>query len=729
MPVKAKNIKDLPLKNELDGSESLLVQDLNGTQQAPLGTIVDEIKQNSQEKIREIESELAQTNAQLSSKIYYYDNVNSMIKGELKDGDFCTTQGFHSKGDGGGASYRITSKLESEYKVAYDYGEEEPYGATIQLDNGKYALLHIEKNSVSIRQLGAYGDNQHDDTNVLKFTESCKLFYRLEIPAGNYMYKKPLHFKIASYKEIIGSSTLYAADHYNLAISKLCYYPQERDTVALKVGGTGTKIKDICVEVMDYTKKTTGFSSRIDMGEVDGVRIINPDHIGYILGGRYGKVDRLYLDFSKDHCEYINTDFEQNSLYACVVTDVQDVDGGYIPTNQKVTNMSVGSPIYFISKYGLIINGISLIFDNLSNPCSAKIPILFDEKATNCVIKNCYMERNKNGSYEHHIVYSKGSRGNAIRDFYISDNLRVKDDGVLNTYECTTVMQELPSVRNVNTYENLYNLKFTNINGSLKVTDKFGKDLTSSISYDSKFLYCGVNADVESYTENSVTIKCNSQADFGIRMSLYGHDEFYKLIGKSLMVGCKYRMSEDSDLPIDNLLVMNGYGVYNDGTTIRSILKVKCSNDSDYYFLTLFKVKNPSTTGTITLYDFFIYDMDTKLTVSKANNCDTFDNLIPGGDVIIKNESNVPFKLKIDDLGNLKVNKLNRISWRSCKGAIVIPLTTALVENNGKFDFILKIEEGYEISNFKINNVSCSKKNGIYSIENIKKDVYFTISQ
>lgn len=66
MPVKAKYIKDLPLKRVLDGSESLLVQDLNGTQQARLGTIVDEIKQNSQEKIREIESELNQTNAQLS---------------------------------------------------------------------------------------------------------------------------------------------------------------------------------------------------------------------------------------------------------------------------------------------------------------------------------------------------------------------------------------------------------------------------------------------------------------------------------------------------------------------------------------------------------------------------------------------------------------------------------------------------------------------------------------
>ena len=65
MSVKAKYIKDLPLKNMLDGSESLLVQDSYGTKQAPLETIVDEIKQNTQEKIREVESELTQTNAQL----------------------------------------------------------------------------------------------------------------------------------------------------------------------------------------------------------------------------------------------------------------------------------------------------------------------------------------------------------------------------------------------------------------------------------------------------------------------------------------------------------------------------------------------------------------------------------------------------------------------------------------------------------------------------------------
>ena len=68
-PQVTKTIKELPIKHGLDGTEKLIVEDNEATKQAPLGTIVDEIKQNSQEKIREIESDLAQTNAQLSANI------------------------------------------------------------------------------------------------------------------------------------------------------------------------------------------------------------------------------------------------------------------------------------------------------------------------------------------------------------------------------------------------------------------------------------------------------------------------------------------------------------------------------------------------------------------------------------------------------------------------------------------------------------------------------------
>lgn len=101
MSVKAKYIKDLPLKNELDGSESLLVQDSNGTKQAPLGTIVDEIKQNSQEKIREIESELAQIENKKADKSQIGSPLVANSISEMTD----TTKVYVNSTDGHWYSY------------------------------------------------------------------------------------------------------------------------------------------------------------------------------------------------------------------------------------------------------------------------------------------------------------------------------------------------------------------------------------------------------------------------------------------------------------------------------------------------------------------------------------------------------------------------------------------------------------------------------------------------
>ena len=91
-PQVAKTIKELPVKNNLDGTEKLIVEDDEATKQAPLGTIVDEIKQNSQEKIREIESELARTNAQLSKVAEQVGNgvtdeqLSNAIQRKIDDG-------------------------------------------------------------------------------------------------------------------------------------------------------------------------------------------------------------------------------------------------------------------------------------------------------------------------------------------------------------------------------------------------------------------------------------------------------------------------------------------------------------------------------------------------------------------------------------------------------------------------------------------------------------------
>ena len=192
MSVKAKYIKDLPLKNELDGSESLLVQDSNGTKQAPLETIIDEIKQNSQEEIREIESELNQTNAQLSEKIYKFRSVADMKSYDLNAGDICITLGYYSANDGGHGMYVVRNKTASEP------GE----GFVHLINNGLIAELIFNDNKVNFRQLGALSEqdttfNHIDCKNYLDIylnymSINSNSHLKLVIPSGIWVFSETL---------------------------------------------------------------------------------------------------------------------------------------------------------------------------------------------------------------------------------------------------------------------------------------------------------------------------------------------------------------------------------------------------------------------------------------------------------------------------------------------------------------------------------------------------------
>lgn len=168
MPVKAKYIKDLPLKNVLDGSESLLVQDLNGTQQASLGTIVDEIKQNSQEKIREIESELNQTNAQLSRVKKNVDEIANRVEefGAIGDGVADDSEAIQKAFDNGGVILFGKNKTYKFTKTIYIRKS----NITI---NGNHATLKYVGDGTGgclIRILGTDHKNYHENITLSDFT-------------------------------------------------------------------------------------------------------------------------------------------------------------------------------------------------------------------------------------------------------------------------------------------------------------------------------------------------------------------------------------------------------------------------------------------------------------------------------------------------------------------------------------------------------------------------------
>lgn len=128
----------------------------------------------------------------LNKKPYYYENVAAMkADNKLKTGDMAITLGYYESNDGGAGEYRI---INGNY---VDDG-----GNYHQLNNNLFAEL-INKNTVNVKQFGAYGDGIHDDTNAIQ--TACINKEILLNPDSNFLITAPilLHSDI----KIIGHSS------------------------------------------------------------------------------------------------------------------------------------------------------------------------------------------------------------------------------------------------------------------------------------------------------------------------------------------------------------------------------------------------------------------------------------------------------------------------------------------------------------------------------------------
>ena len=102
---------------------------------------------------------------QLNKKPYYFDTVNDMKNADLKEGSIAITLGYYEINDGGAAEYKIVDSTKN-YKET--------------LNNNLYAELII-KDEVNIKQFGAKGDNQTDDSIVFNNAISYVLNHNLKL--------------------------------------------------------------------------------------------------------------------------------------------------------------------------------------------------------------------------------------------------------------------------------------------------------------------------------------------------------------------------------------------------------------------------------------------------------------------------------------------------------------------------------------------------------------------
>ena len=119
----------------------------------------------------------------LNHKINYVTNVNEMKSFDFEIGDYVSTLGYYTSGDGGHGNYQIVNNCS-----LVDNG-----GTVIRLGNGLYALLIIE-NEYNVKQFGAKGDGTTDDTlSFNNLFNSVNDGDRIYIPNGKYLLNEEIN--------------------------------------------------------------------------------------------------------------------------------------------------------------------------------------------------------------------------------------------------------------------------------------------------------------------------------------------------------------------------------------------------------------------------------------------------------------------------------------------------------------------------------------------------------
>lgn len=165
----------------------------------------------------------------VKKKAYFFDTVADMKAANLKDGDYACTLGYYSANDGGAAEYKIVDSF-SGYKE--------------NLNNELYAELIIKKEN-NIKQFGAYGDDNHDDTNIFQYVFNN--YDNIYIPTGTYKITNEINIK----------SNLYLhGDGQNTILKSYFTYNNENIKYILKSDSSSVAISRAIIEKIKFVNNT-----------------------------------------------------------------------------------------------------------------------------------------------------------------------------------------------------------------------------------------------------------------------------------------------------------------------------------------------------------------------------------------------------------------------------------------------------------------------------------------
>lgn len=226
--------------------------------------------------------------------VRFYDTVADMkVDTTLKDGMHVKTKGYYSINDDGGAEYHITTiESETEYQET--------------LNNNLYATLLIE-DVMNIKQFGAYGDGETDDTTSLQ--NAINISNHVFIPDGVYCISTSLKVKtnlIIEGNNVL-SSIIKAIDDISifenntsanyLTIKNLKLETEETSTkYAINIEGSTTSPYTGATYSLFENIYIDGFDSGIFLNHIwntslNKIRVKNGTTNGIFLGGGCNNVE------------------------------------------------------------------------------------------------------------------------------------------------------------------------------------------------------------------------------------------------------------------------------------------------------------------------------------------------------------------------------------------------------------------------------------------------------
>lgn len=147
----------------------------------PDGTMSDYIPIGAEAK-NVIDEDSLSISYKINKKPYYFNSVADMKNAKLKNGDCCITLGYYDINDGGGATYRIRIKIESD---------NEDNGLIVRINDTLIAELIIDNNLINVKQLGVK-EGEDCSLKINNYFSLTKNFNGLFFPKGQYLISQEI---------------------------------------------------------------------------------------------------------------------------------------------------------------------------------------------------------------------------------------------------------------------------------------------------------------------------------------------------------------------------------------------------------------------------------------------------------------------------------------------------------------------------------------------------------